>query len=330
MFNPYVALKKVFKWLIISFLIFVVVLAVVVASKQNTKYDAPYPKITISTDSAVLARGEYLVYGPGHCADCHGKVDMIDAKERGDIVPLEGGFTFILPVGKVHTPNITPDVETGIGKYKTEELARALRYGVKPNGSVLIDFMPFHNTSDEDLSAIFSYLKTMQPVKHKVPEHEWNMLGYIVKAFAIKPVGPDGEVVKSIQPDTTIAYGKYLANSVANCRGCHTNRDLKTGAFIGPDFAGGFQMESPLDPANYACVTPNITPDPETGRMIGWTEETFITRFRSGKAIKHSAMPWGPFKRMSDNDLKAIFRYLQTIKPVKNKIDKTFIELKNA
>lgn len=319
--------KKLVKWTVIGILVLVIAIAALVATRQNIKYDAPYPDIVLSDDSATLARGAYIVYGPGHCADCHGKVDMIAEKERGEIVPLEGGYLFNLPVGKVYAPNITPDEETGIGKIETKALARALRYGVKPDGTVLFDFMPFHNTSDEDLAAVFSYLRTMQPVRNKVPESTLNVLGKIVKAFMIKPVGPDGDVPKTVAIDTTAEYGKYLANSVANCRGCHTNRDLKTGAFIGPDYAGGFQMESPLEPTKYACVTPNITPDPETGRLTGWTEEMFINRFKAGKAIKHSAMPWGPFKRMSDNDLKAIYRYLKTVKPIKNKVEKTLVEL---
>lgn len=321
-------LKRIFKWTGIILLLIVIGITIAVASRQNLKYDAPYPDIAISTDSTVLKRGEYLVYGPGHCADCHGKVDMLAEKERGDMVPLEGGFKFNLPVGYVYAPNITPDKETGVGSIPVKALARALRYGVKPDGSILFDFMPFHNTSDEDMTAIFSYLSTMQPVKHPVPESHLNVLGKVVKAFLIKPAGPTVEVPKFVKEDTSVEYGKYLANSVANCRGCHTNRDLKTGAFIGEDFAGGFQIESPIDQAHFACITPNLTPDKETGKLAGWTEDVFIKRFRMGKLIKHSAMPWGPFRRMSDDNLKAIYRYLQTVKPVRNKVEKTLIELK--
>lgn len=322
-------IKKILKWTGIGLLVLVIALSVTVAMRQNLKYDAPYPDIALSTDSATLKRGEYLVYGPGHCADCHGKVDMMEAKENGDIVPLIGGYKFNLPVGVVYVPNITPDKETGIGNIETKALARALRYGVKPDGTVLFDFMPFHNTSDADMSAIFSYLKTMQPVKHEVPQSQTNLLGKVVKAFLIKPVGPDGEVPKVVEEDTSVEYGKYLANSVANCRGCHTKRDLMTGAFIGPEFAGGFEIESIVEPTKYKCVTPNLTPDPETGKLAGWTEQAFINRLHGGKAIRHSAMPWGPFKRMSDNNLKAIYRYLQTVKPVHNKVEKTLIEIQS-
>ncbi|MBS1774189.1 MAG: cytochrome c [Bacteroidetes bacterium] len=320
-------LKKILKWTGIVLLVLIIGLTIAVATRQNLKHDAPYPEITLSTDSAVLARGEYLVYGPGHCADCHGDRSLKDKIEKGEKVPLIGGFQFVLPVGNMYAPNITPDKETGIGNLETKAMARALRYGVRPDGTAMFDFMPFHNTSDADLTAIFSYLKTMEPVKHEVPHYSLNVLGKIVNAFMIKPTGPSEEVPKSVTEDTSIAYGKYLANSVANCRGCHTNRDLMTGAFIGPDYAGGFEMESLIDPKHFKCVTPNLTPDPETGHLAGWNETTFINRFRMGKLIKHSEMPWGPFSRMSDNNLKAIYRYLQTVKPVKNKVEKTLVEI---
>ncbi len=321
-------LKKILKWTGIIVLLLVIGITIYVSSRQNRTYDAPFPQVHISNDSATLAKGEYLVYGPAHCADCHGDQSKLDIINEGGKVPLTGGYVFKIPPGEFYVPNITPDPETGIGNVPDSVLARSLRYGVRRDGTVLFDFMPFHNTSDEDLSAILSYIRYSEPVKHEVPPTQLNVLGKIVNAFMIEPVGPSGDVPKNITPDTSIEYGKYLAHSVANCAGCHTRRDLMTGAFIGEYFAGGFQMESILEPAKYACVTPNLTPDPETGVMAEWSEATFINRFKAGKLIKHSPMAWGPFKRMSDNDLKAIYRYLKTVKPVKNKVEKTLIELK--
>lgn len=320
-------LKKFVKWTVIIATVLVLVLVIAVASLQNKTFDAPYPEVNISTDSAVLARGEYLVYGPGHCADCHGKVEMMAEKEAGEKVPLTGGLEFKLPLGSLYAPNLTPDPETGIGRWDDKTIARALRHGVGHDGRALFPFMPFQNTSKADMDAIISYLKTLPAVKNEVPENSFNAVGKIVKAFALKPVGPDGEVTASIKPDTTVEYGMYLANNVANCRGCHTNRDLKTGEYTSEFFSGGLMIESPIDPEHYACVTPNISTDPETSAISDWTEEVFINRFRKGKVIKHSVMAWGPFKRMSDNDLKAIYRYLHTVKPVKNKIEKTLVKL---
>ena len=86
-----------------------------------------------------------------------------------------------------------------------------------------------------------------------------------------------------------------------------------TGALIGEELAGGMEVEG--------FVTPNLTPDP-TSRIYGWTEEMFIKRFRKGRLIEKSPMPWGSYSRMSDDELKAIYRYLKTVKPAKTETAK--------
>ena len=257
------------------------------------------------------------MYGPAHCADCHATPESLAEVDKGGIAVLSGGRAFNIPIGVIYSRNLTSD-ETGLGHFKDEEIARSLRFGVGHDGRALFDFMPFHNTSDEDLTAIISYLRTLPPAKNVVPDNHMNLLGNFVKAFLIKPVGPIGEPIHAIKPDSSIEYGNYLATSVSNCRGCHTNRDLMTGAYIGQEYAGGFKMESIIDPVHFACVTPNLTPDPATGHITAWTEDIFLQRFHSGKLIPHSAMPWGPFSRTSDIEIKAIYRYLKTLAPIKN------------
>lgn len=311
---------KILKWIGICFLILIVGVVTFVYARTNRTYDAPYPEITASLDSSLIARGESLVYGPAHCAHCHAPVTELARLNAGEKVPMSGGFNFVLPPGIVHSPNITSDVETGIGGYTDAEIARTLRYGVKRDGKPLIDFMPFYDLSDRDLTAIISYLRTTSPVKMKQPEHEWNFLGKAVFAFGlIKPMG-DGIIPEAPEPDSTLAYGKYLAESVANCRGCHTNRDMMTGAYIGVDYAGQAKFEVYDDQGNIIkgkhLVTPNLTPDPETGRMTLWPQELFINRFRAGTAIPGSPMPWGPYSRMSDIELKALYKYLHSLEPV--------------
>jgi mono/diheme cytochrome c family protein len=123
----------------------------------------------------------------------------------------------------------------------------------------------------------------------------------------VKPVGPVGEVEKAVPANTSAAYGKYLANSVANCSGCHTQRTL-SGEFTGKPFAGGNDIDG--------FITPNITPD-SSSRIFGWTEKNFIDRFRMGRLKAKSPMPWPSFNRMSDDELKAIYAYLKTVAPVK-------------
>lgn len=319
-------LRKILKWTGISIVLLLLIITGLVAMRQDVTFDAPYPQIKASSDSAVIARGKYLVYGPAHCADCHGPRGSEERVNAGEEVPLSGGNYFDIPPGRIRMPNITPD-KTGIGNMSDETIARALRYGVSSEGRALFDFMPFHDMSDDDLTAVISYLRTTSPVKNEVPPSEFSVLGKVLRAFVLKPVGPSGPVPKSVQPDSSIEYGKYLATSVANCRGCHTDRDLKTGAFIGEYYAGGFKLESFVDP-KYIFCSPNISPDKKTGHIASWDEQIFIGRFGKGKVYSQSPMPWGPFSKMNDVELKAIYRYLQTVAPVENRIDKV-VEIKN-
>lgn len=252
---------------------------------------------------------------------------MEDRLNKGEEVALSGGLAFDLPIGTLYSKNLTPD-ETGIGNLSDASIARALRYGVSTQGSALFDLMPFHNTSDEDLIAIISYLRSQPAVKKEIPKHEFNLLGKVVKAFLLKPAGPVGEVPIAVKRDTSVEYGRYLANSVANCRGCHTNRDLMTGEFIGEDYAGGLKFETATDSGMYSLSTPNITPH-STSRIKGWTQQQFIARFRLGTVFPQSHMPWGPFGRMSDDELKAIYNFLQTVKPVQNTVPYGFVKENN-
>jgi mono/diheme cytochrome c family protein len=300
-------LKKILKWTAIVLLVLIAGITVTVIARQNLKYDAPYPDIKASTDSAVIARGKHLVFSSAHCINCHSKNNPDSLISLGQEVPLTGGVSFDLPVGKIYSKNITPDKETGIGEFTDAEIARALRYGVHPDGTAVYDFMPFHNTSDEDLTAIISYLRVQNPVRNEIPKNKLNVLGNIIKAFMIKPVGPNEEVPKTIPRDTTAAYGKYLAVSVAECNGCHTKRNL-AGVFTGEPFAGGNDIDG--------FITPNLTPD-SSGRIFNWSKQNFIDRFRMGKFYPNSPMPWNSFKRMTDEELTAIYSYLRSVKPIR-------------
>lgn len=318
-------MKKFFKYFGIFILVALVGLVLAVAMLQNRTFDAPYPEIAASTDSAVIAHGKYLFYGPAHCLDCHSSMEDVEKVNAGVEVLPKGGRIWNLPIGIVTVPNITSDKETGIGARSDKDIARALRYGVSHNGRALFDMMPFHNTSDEDLTAILSYLRTLPPSQNPVTTFQPNAIGKVLNAFVFKPVGPDREVPAAVTRDSSALYGEYLATSIANCRGCHSDRDLKTGAYIGPEYAGGFKM--PIDgTTDEFMVTCNLTPDPETGRITDWTEEQFIARFRQGKKIKTSHMPWGPFKTFADSDLKAIYRFLKTLKPIKNETGPVYVK----
>ncbi|MEO8589104.1 MAG: hypothetical protein ABI432_07045 [Flavobacteriales bacterium] len=189
--------------------------------------------------------------------------------------------------------------------------------------------MPFYTLSDEDLRAVISYLRTIPGEPVDVPAHEFNLLGMAVKAFLIKPMGPlDVERPKTVKPDTTAAYGDYLANSVSNGAGCHTERDLMTGAFVGPRFAGWLGMEGNA-PGTF-FNTPNLTPDPVTRHLRAWDFNAFQARFRAGATFANSPMPWANFTHFSDDDLKAIWNYLHSLAPVPHETGPLVAEAKGG
>ena len=283
------------------------------ALRQHLKYEAPLPAIKASMDPVVIAKGRHIVLGPGHCLDCHNKDKNKDSLMAAGIDPvLSGGMEFALPFGKFYTRNLTPDAETGIGKLSDGEVAREIRHGVKPNGESMLPFMPFQNLTDEELTAILSYLRSLKPVRNPVPDHSYNVMGKVIKAFMIKPQGPSETPKKSMAADTSVAYGRHLVMAVANCNECHTKRN-GIGDYVGEPLAGGTEFAEEGKPT---LISPNLTPDPKTGRITAWSQEFFIKRFRMGKLIPYSHMPWESFGRMTDTELKAIYNYLQSLKPV--------------
>jgi mono/diheme cytochrome c family protein len=291
--------------------------AVFVASRQNLKFNPPYPAVAASADTAIIARGHYLVRDIVNCAQCHGDTTQHAAALAGADIPLSGGFHWDIPPGTIYARNITPDPETGIGKFTDGEIARALRFGVGHDGRALLPFMELQGLSDEDLVAVVSYLRAQPPVHNMVPAHRYNLLGAVVKATVLaNPVGPSSTPLEESPHGANLENGKYLVESVGLCWACHTQRDEKTGALVGPRFAGANNFTEPTDPG-HIWAPPNITSDPETGRLGHMSEDEFVTRFRAGRVLPGSPMPWQGFQRMNEEDLRAMYQYLMSVPPVK-------------
>jgi hypothetical protein len=234
---------------------------------------------------------------------------------------------FDIPPGKIYVRNITPDPTTGIGRYTDQAVARALRNGVGPDGRALLPFMEIQGLSDDDLVAVVSYLRTQPPVHHDVPMHQYNLLGSIVKATVLaNPVGPHETPLKHSPRGATIENGRYLAESAALCWACHTQRNMATGALVGSRYGGAIAFEQSAD-HKYSWSPPNITSDP-TGRLGSMTEDEFVTRFRAGRLIEGSPMPWPSFGSMAEDDLRAIYRYLKSLPPVKRDVGPPKVEVK--
>jgi mono/diheme cytochrome c family protein len=307
-------IRKILVWTVAVLLVLVAGFVIAVQLRWDRTFDATLPDIRASTDPDVIAAGRYLAYGPAHCANCHVPPELHPALERGEEPPLSGGGAFHPPPGTFRTPNLTPDSATGIGAVSDGQLARVLRYGVRRDGRSAVPFMNYHELSDADLTALVSFLRSQPPVSHPVPPHDLNLLGKAVMAFLIQPIGPRAEPAKaSPAPGPTVERGEYLVSTVAECADCHTERSMVDGSFTGPRLAGGGVM---LRKNGLVLVPPNLTPDPRTGRLASWSEEQFVVRFRQGKVIPESPMPWNAFARMTEDDLRAIYRYLRSVPPV--------------
>ena len=269
---------------------------------------------------ARLARGEYLVEHVTPCLHCHSTID--NEIFGGDIKPGTigmGGFQFGASDGVpgfVQAQNITPDAETGIGKWSDGEVLRAMREGVKSDGSALFPMMPYPQFSiydDEDAKAIVAYIRTLAPVRNPVKPRD---LAFPVNLLVkLEPQPCDGPRQK---PADHLAYGKYLS-TVAGCVICHTAMNDHGQRLAEREFGGGWEMKS----GDMRVITSNITPAEGTW-MSEATRDEFIGRFRMWRDMPRdkpgkgrvTAMPWRAYAGMTDEDLGAIFDYLKTVKPV--------------
>ncbi len=264
-----------------------------------------------------LARGRYLVRGLVGCEICHSPKDwnthgapMLPGMElAGQEMPVAG-----LP-GRVVASNLTPDPETGAANWTDDELARAIREGIGPGGRALFPMMPYasyRQISDEDLAAVVVYLRSVPAVRHPLPRSEIKFpVNYLIRD-APQPVSAP---VQGPNPQSDpVERGKYLAT--LGC-GCHIPTD-RGQALPGMAYAGGERLTGPWGDVTAA----NITPD---ASGIGYYDVAlFLEVVRSGfvKARKLSSiMPFGELKELNDDDLKAIFSYLQTLPPVKHRVD---------
>jgi hypothetical protein len=188
-------LPKIVKWTGLTLLLLVSGVLLAIMSRQHLTYEAPYPNIKASTDPAVIERGKNITLVTKGCVHCHSAINNVDSLLRkGEEPSLTGAKKVETPFGTFFTPNITPDAKTGIGSMTDAEIARVLRYGVKSNGEAVLPFMQGQDMSDEDMTAVISYLRSLAPVENSVPENEFNIIGRFAKAFVLKPSIPENAV----------------------------------------------------------------------------------------------------------------------------------------
>jgi mono/diheme cytochrome c family protein len=271
---------------------------------------------------ARLQRGEYLVRNVSICVFCHSDIDT--SKEG---LPVKAGFagagrTFAAEdMPWLVAPNLTPDGETGAGTWTDDMIARAIREGVGHDGRALFPMMPYANFrrfSDEDLASIVTYLRSLPAVKRPLPKTTVPFPASRLINAEPKPV--DGPVAP---PDvsTPEKRGEYLV-TIASCSDCHTPRTEKGEYLRDLAFAGGNTLK--FEGARPPRATANLTPS--ANGIPYYDEKLFLEVIRTGRVRERQlsdVMPWGHYRNMTDEDLKAIFAYLKTLKPVDHYVDNT-------
>jgi len=315
--------KKAAIAFVAAHVLFIVLLVLWISAQGKVTWpDTPMPDVSVSADPAMIERGAYIVHSLAHCSTCH-----LPRDEVGDIAPdervaLRGGGEWELPFGTLRSPNLTPDQATGLSDWSDAEIGRAIASGVLRDGSVSM-FMGWSlgELAADDLDAVVSYLRSTDPVSNEVPRSELNLLGKALFG-GLEPLVKMGRWAEAPPPGPTVERGEYLANGPAFCYGCHSKLDMMAMEILEPLFQGG-NPEPAEDGSNVEIVAPNLTPDPETGWIVDWSEDRFVTRLRGGRQREGSKMPWEAFAGMTEDDARAIYRYLQTLEPVKNETGPT-------
>jgi mono/diheme cytochrome c family protein len=271
----------------------------------------PLTSANFKRTQARLNRGEHLT-SVARCFSCHSDTDpQTDLPVPGR---MGAGTIRQLAVRMVY-PNITPDADTGAGTWTDEMTARAIREGIGHDGRALVPIMPYQSfryLSDEDVASIVVYLRSIPPVRNPLPKMQYPFpFNLVAKGFPNPLRGP----VPPPDSSDPIKLGEYLTR-IGSCADCHSATDMHGHPL---PYAGG-QMIS--DKGEKKVAASNITPDPSG--ISYYDEALFIRTMRAGHVGARelaAAMPWRYFRNFTDDDSKAIFSYLRTLRPVKHRVD---------
>jgi mono/diheme cytochrome c family protein len=266
-----------------------------------------------AADPDLIARGAYLA-AAADCADCH-----TDRAHGGR--PYTGCRALATPFGTFYSPNITPDPETGIGRWSEAQFLRALHEGVRPDGSNYFPVFPypsFTKITDDDVRAIKAYLFAQPAVRQSNRAHDvafpfsWRFLqsGWKLLFFSPGPFRPN--------PARGEAYnrGAYLVTALAHCDDCHTPRN-----WFGATEPSRFLAGTSHGPDGKAV--PNITPDADTG-IGNWSEQDIVTLLKDGQTPDFDFVGGAMAEivrntsRLDDADRHAIAVYLKALPPIRS------------
>ena len=276
------------------------------AAPARVPVTAAVERIADGTDA--LTHGRYLVETIAGCGNCH--TPHLPDGSLDPSLSLAGAFVIEEPVFKAYARNITPDMETGIGSWSEDDIVKALREAVRPDGRVLGPPMSFHfynKLSDTDAHAIAAYLKTVPAIRNVVPESTFQI-----------PLAPQPPAVNvpDVPRDDPVKYGEYLAGPVGHCMDCHTTYVM--GAIDYAQLGRGGNIYNRPFIYDWAALSANITPHADG--LGGWSDAEIkraITEGVSRDGRKLLAfMPYGLYAKMQESDLDAIIAYLRSIPPL--------------
>ena len=267
---------------------------------------APQQSIAVQDFSAQqIANGKTLV-AMGDCAVCH------TAKNGAENA---GGFPMPSPFGTIYSTNITPDAETGIGRWSYEAFERAMRHGVDREGKHLYPAFPytaFTRVSDADMHDIYAYLMTQPAVKSHNPQTALGFPFNIRRGIAVwnwmnLTPGPVADIATQT-PEWN--RGAYIAEGLGHCSACHSPRDAFAGEKKGIFHLAGGSAEGWDAPALTSA----------TAAPVPWTSEDLLQYFRTGASERHgvAAGPMAPvahgLAQLPEKDLQALSTYIMSYK----------------
>jgi len=277
----------------------------------KAKHARPLTDVRYEATPERIAWGKYLMEGPMWCFQCHTERN----KTKPGWPPLwekrgSGAVYYKTDSTALYAPNITGDEETGIGTYTDDMIARAIRDGVGHDGRALSYAMPwanFRGLTDEDLASVVTYLRTVPPIKNKLPQRVIGPAREEELADNIPPLNGSPTVPDFSDP---VSRGKYFIG-ISDCVGCHTGWYARNPGVFG----GG----NPMNDNEDHVISPNISSD--SSGMGAWPVEAFLYAMENGRGKSGALgklMPWTSYKNMTDKDLTAIYKALMTTYPIKH------------
>jgi mono/diheme cytochrome c family protein len=261
-------------------------------------------------DASLVKAGAYLATA-ANCVSCH---------SRPGSAPFAGGVAFETQFGIVYSTNITPDAETGIGRWTEEQFRSATREGLRPNGDHLYPVFPytaFTKLSDADVKALFAYLRTVPPVRQSAPANDlsfpfsqrWLLGAWKSFYFTEERYAPD--LAKSAEWNR----GAYLVEGLGHCGACHSPRNFLGAERASSGLAGGTYLDKVPGGQIRPWSAVNLTPTPDG--LGPWSVDEIVSYLKAG--LNSYATSFGPMNKvimnstrhLADADVRAIAVYLK-------------------